>query len=88
MCILFYFTQVSHSQALNSQPLLPWVEVKMSGEVLSGHCTCFSGFSETCSHVAALLFFIREDVKGSDITCRLHQKNASGAKQLGKDMPK
>ena len=33
-----------------------WVAFKKSGAVVSSHCTCMAGVSETCNHVGALLY--------------------------------
>ena len=33
-----------------------WVTLKKSGAVVSGHCTCMAGMSETCNHVGVLLY--------------------------------
>ena len=41
-----------------------WVVIeKSSGKVLRGHCTCMAGFSQTCNHVAAILFRIEAAVR-------------------------
>ncbi|KAL3880359.1 hypothetical protein ACJMK2_032603 [Sinanodonta woodiana] len=50
----------SHSQRLNAKPLEPWIIASPQGTVLSAHCTCMAGLGESCSHVAALLFYIEE----------------------------
>ncbi|KAL3884911.1 hypothetical protein ACJMK2_025010 [Sinanodonta woodiana] len=52
--------KVSHSQRLNAKPLEPWMIASPQGTVLSAHCTCMAGLVESCSHVAALLFYIEE----------------------------
>ena len=35
--------------------------VKKYGDVLSASCTCVAGKGETCSHIAALMFYYREN---------------------------
>ena len=47
-----------HSQSLNETPLRPWLSCQIDGQVLSCHCTCKAGLGETCSHVAATLFYV------------------------------
>jgi len=34
--------------------------VKKSGDVLSASCTCVAGKGETCSHIAALMFYLED----------------------------
>ena len=52
-----------HSQRLNSSPLCPWVIIENDGKVLSGHFTCMTGLVEVCTHLAALLFWVKMSVK-------------------------
>ncbi|KAL3888760.1 hypothetical protein ACJMK2_001120, partial [Sinanodonta woodiana] len=51
---------VSHSQRLNAKPLELLIIISLQGTVLSAHCTRMAGLGESCSHVAALLFYIEE----------------------------
>lgn len=41
---------------LNEKPLHPWVIVEKDGRIMSAHCDCTAGISETCSHVSAVLY--------------------------------
>lgn len=58
--------KVLHSQRLNEKPLRPWVIAKRDGQIAAAHCTCMAGLGETCTHVAALLFYIEAAVKIRD----------------------
>jgi hypothetical protein len=62
--------KVKHSYAISSTPLKPWVLVRKSGTVECGHCTCMAGLAETCSHVAAILYWLETAVRiKAGITC-------------------
>ena len=51
--------KVRHSQRMNEPPLPVWIIASKEGTVISAHCLgCKAGLSETCSHVASLLFYI------------------------------
>ena len=51
--------KVRHSQRMNEPPLPVWIITSKEGTVISAHCLgCKAGLSETCSHVASLLFYI------------------------------
>ena len=50
-----------HSQRLREKPLIPWVITLTNGEIKSAHCTCMAGLAESCTHIAAILFWI--DIK-------------------------
>ena len=51
--------KVRHSQRMNEPPLPVWIIASKEGTVISAHCLgCKAGLSETCSHVASLLFCI------------------------------
>ena len=51
--------KVQHSQRMNEPPLPVWIITSKEGNVISAHCLgCKAGLSETCSHVASLLFHI------------------------------
>lgn len=60
---LFTIFQVQHSQRLNAKPLEVWVIAETGGTVKSAHCTCIAGLSESCFHVAALLFYVEDLVR-------------------------
>ena len=36
---------------------------KADGVILSSHCNCMAGLDESCSHIAATLFFIEAHVR-------------------------
>ena len=55
--------KVRHSYAIRETPLKPWVAIKKNGIVQFGHCTCMAGLGETCSHVAALLYWLETAVR-------------------------
>ena len=55
--------QVKHSYSVGKLPLHPWVAVRMNGSVECGHCTCMAGLAETCSHIAALLYWLETAVR-------------------------
>lgn len=50
---------VNHSQSLSLGPLTAWLLMKADGRVVHGHCLCMAGLGETCSHIAALLFYMQ-----------------------------
>ena len=47
-----------HSQRLNDTPLKCWVIIEEDGKVCCAHCNCMAGLGETCTHVAAVLFYL------------------------------
>ena len=62
--------KVKHSYAIGQAPLKPWVAVRKNGPVICGLCTCMAGLDETCSHVAAILYWLETAVRISeDTTC-------------------
>ena len=62
--------RVKHSYALRDTPLKLWVAIKKSGTVECGHCTCMAGLAETCSHVAAILYWLETAVRiREETTC-------------------
>ena len=62
--------KVKHSYALREAPLKPWVAIKKNGTVECGHCTCMAGLAETCSHVAAILYWLETAVRiREETTC-------------------
>ena len=50
--------QVRHSQRLSETPLKCWIVTEESGEVCCAHCNCMAGLGETCTHIAAILFYL------------------------------
>ena len=51
--------KVRHSQRMNEPALPVWIITSKEGTIISAHCLgCKAGLSETCSHVASLLFYI------------------------------
>ena len=44
---------------MNETPLLPWVIMTSTGEVIAAHCDCMAGLAKTSTHVAALLFKVK-----------------------------
>ncbi|XP_034066573.1 uncharacterized protein LOC117542824 isoform X4 [Gymnodraco acuticeps] len=57
------FARVNHSQRSGETPLKTWIVAKEDGEVVTAHCNCMAGLSESCSHVGAVLFAIKAGVK-------------------------
>lgn len=55
-----------HSQRMREKPLSPWIITDKTGTVLASHCDCMAGIGETCSHVAAVLFFVEATVRIRD----------------------
>ena len=50
--------QVLHSQKMSATPASPWLIAEMDGNILTSHCDCMAGLGESCSHMAAVLFYI------------------------------
>lgn len=57
------FDQVMNSEQLGTTPLCAWVIACTDGTVQAAHCDCVDGLSETCTHVAALLFTVEANVR-------------------------
>ena len=53
---------------MNETPLKPWIAAKKTGTLLTAHCNCMAGLSETCSHAAALMFAVQSIVMRRDAT--------------------
>lgn len=68
--------RVKHSYSLNETPLKPWVAVRKSGRVECGHCTCMAGLAESCSHVAALLYWLETAVRIKNATSCTSRPNS------------
>ena len=52
-----------YSQCLSELPLLPWLIATKDVFVKSDQCTCMAGLIETCTHVAAILFWVEIRLK-------------------------
>ncbi|XP_058811335.1 uncharacterized protein LOC131676232 [Topomyia yanbarensis] len=50
--------KVVHSMRMNEKMLQPWIIIDNRGTILSSHCNCVAGVSETCSHVSAILYYL------------------------------
>lgn len=48
---------------MNKPALKPWVITEIEGAIVASHCDCMAGLGESCTHVAALLFYIEAAVK-------------------------
>ena len=57
--LVLSFIQVLHSQSIWNTSLEAWIIAEKSGRILGAHCTCVAGLEEVCTHVAALLFLIK-----------------------------
>ncbi|XP_054720573.1 uncharacterized protein LOC129230197 [Uloborus diversus] len=60
MCLVI--GKVRHSQRLSEKPLSPWFLANRQGVIQSAHCTCMAGLGESCTHIAALMFFVQYTV--------------------------
>uniref|UniRef100_A0A1A8DBE7 SWIM-type domain-containing protein n=1 Tax=Nothobranchius kadleci TaxID=1051664 RepID=A0A1A8DBE7_NOTKA len=60
------FARVNRSQGSGEAPLKTWIIAKEDGEVIAAHCNCTASLSESCSHVAAVLFSIEAEVRARD----------------------
>ena len=63
LTVVFMCVQVLPSQRMNETPLLPWVIMTSTGEVIAAHCDCMAGLAQTSTHVAALLFKVKAVVR-------------------------
>ena len=62
--------KVNHSYAVSQTPLNPWVAIRKNGMVECGHYDCMAGLAETCSHVAAILYWLETAVRlREETTC-------------------
>lgn len=66
---------VRHSYSASKAPLLPWVAIRENGTVECGHCTCMAGLAETCSHIAAILYWLETAVRVRNTTSCTSQPN-------------
>lgn len=68
--------RVNHSYAVSQTPLKPWVAIRKNGMVECGHCDCMAGLAETCSHVAAILYWLETAVRlNEETTCTSKPKS-------------
>ena len=56
--VVVVLAKVSHSQAVKSAELEPWVAAEAGGTVICAHCNCKAGLGEACAHIAAVLFML------------------------------
>lgn len=42
------------------KPALPWFIATQDGNIESAHCICMTSLGETCSHAAALMFYVQD----------------------------
>ena len=68
--------KVNHSYAVNKTPLKPWVAIRKNGVVECGHCDCMAGLAETCSYVAAILYWLETAVRIWDETTCTSKPNS------------
>lgn len=45
---------------MNDTSLQTWMIAKKDGKIISAHCTCVAGLSESCSHVGAICFAVNK----------------------------
>ena len=45
------------SQSLSKTPLEHWIISEKNGKAIYGPCTCMTGLRESCTHIAAILFW-------------------------------
>ena len=53
------YIQVRHSQKFSETPLNCWIIIDNTGEICCAHCNCMAGLGEVCTHVAAILFYLK-----------------------------
>ena len=70
------FGKVNHSYAVSQRPLNPWVAIRNNGMVHCGHCDCMAGMAETCSHLAAILYWQETAVLFHDETTCTSKPNS------------
>ena len=52
-----------HSQAVRSTALHPWLVSDENGSIITANCDCKAGLGATCTHVAAMLFYIEAAIR-------------------------
>ena len=45
------------SQSLSKTPLEHWIIAEKNEKAIYGRCTCMTGLRESCTHIAAILFW-------------------------------
>ena len=68
LCVFHYYVKsfyfkVQHSQKINETPISCWIIVEETGEICCAHCNCMAGLGETCTHIAAVLFYVEAVVR-------------------------
>ena len=48
---------------MNETPLSCWAVLEESGEICCAHCNYMAGLRETCTHIAAVLFYLEVVVR-------------------------
>ena len=65
-CIIL-IGKVKHSYSITETPLKPWIIIQTHGAV---ECGRMAGLGESCSHVAAILFWMETALRiRSDVSC-------------------
>lgn len=57
---------------MNDTPLKPWILTKLDGKIISAHCTCVAGLSESCSHVGAICFAVNKINEARELVTNLN----------------
>jgi len=50
---------VRRSQKLSDTPYSCWLVIEVDGVIVCAHCNCMAGLGETCTHLAAVLFYLK-----------------------------
>ena len=58
--------RVKHSQRFSETPLHCWIITLADGAVCCAHCTCMAGLGETCTHIAAVLFYLEASSRAEE----------------------
>ena len=48
---------------MNETTLSCWAVLEENGEICCAHCNCMAGLGETCTRVAAMLFYLEAVVR-------------------------
>jgi len=56
---------------MNEAALNVWIIATMEGEILCGHCNCLAGLTETCSHVGAICFAVKNIAEATETVISL-----------------
>ena len=58
---------VRHSQRMSDALVSVWLITSIDGTILSSHCLgCKAGLSESCSHIASVLFYLEAYIRIND----------------------